>query len=74
MAIKTIKTVAGDLWDSVSDRAYGDCMYAGLIMEANTTHLHTYRFNAGVVLDIPDLPEPASIDENKLPPWKRSGK
>lgn len=70
--IKTARTVQGDLWDSVAERELGDCLLAGLLMDANPSFLHVYRFQAGVELVIPVLPEASeTADENRLPPWKR---
>jgi hypothetical protein len=39
-------------------------------MEANPAHQGTLIFSAGVVLKVPDAPNPATVPP--LPPWRKS--
>ena len=63
-------TKQGDMWDAVALSVYGTISVVDKLMMANTTHIGTYIFPAGVVLDTPefDLEESTSV---ALPPWKR---
>ena len=47
---------------------FGDVKYTGFLLQANFPHLDTFAFDAGVVLQIPDLPE----DDNlaNVPIWR----
>jgi phage tail protein X len=64
----TIKTVSGDTWDVLSKRAYGSERYMDLLIDANPAHNYVARFDAGVVLVVPDLPSPPR--PSSLPPWR----
>ena len=68
----TYTTKQGDMWDNIAQSQYGTTSVVGKLMMANTAHIGTYIFPAGVVLDIPefDLEESTNI---VLPPWKRVG-
>ena len=54
--MKKYTTIEGDTWDLI------------LLMEANTAHIHTVVFSAGIVLTIPEITAPLP---ESLPPWKR---
>ena len=58
----TYTTKQGDAWDAIAFQVYGDVKYTGFLMQANFPHLDTFVFDAGVVLQTPDLPE----DEQKF--------
>lgn len=64
----TYTTKQGDAWDAIAFQVYGDVKYTGFLMQANFPHLDTFVFDAGVVLQIPDLPE----DDNlaNVPIWR----
>lgn len=47
---------------------YGDVKYTGFLMQANFPHLDTFVFDAGVVLQTPDLPE--DDDLANAPIWR----
>lgn len=66
--VSTYTTQSGDIWDDIAYRQLGGERYTSLLMEANTQHLETVIFPAGVVLNLPEITVP--IPE-KLPPWKR---
>lgn len=63
-------TIQGDTWDAISFKVYGSAAYMSRLMEANTAHVQTVIFGAGVVLTVPDVPASTSAD---LPPWRRNG-
>lgn len=63
----TYTTVQGDSWDYISFKLYGDEKYMKLLIEANWPHLEVLRFSAGVVLNVPDIPEEYDDD---APFWR----
>ena len=64
----TYTTKQGDAWDAIAFQVYGDVKYTGFLMQANFPHLDPVVFDAGVVLQTPDLPE----DDNlaNVPIWR----
>lgn len=64
----TYTTMQGDAWDAIAHRVYGNVSYTGYLMENNHPHLDTFRFDAGVVLQTPDLPADNSVDN--VPIWR----
>lgn len=67
--MSTYTTKQGDMWDTIALSQYGTISYVDKLMMANTQHIGTYIFPAGVVLDIPEL-DTDEIEESNLPPWK----
>ena len=63
-------TVSGDTWDSVAKTVYGSEEHADLLMEANLRQLPVFRFDAGVMLETPELP---AEKDGLAPPWKFEG-
>lgn len=63
-------TVQGDMWDSISQKLYGDVKYTDVLINANPEHRYIYIFSAGIKLEIPEIEERISADS--LPPWKRA--
>ena len=53
----TYITKQGDTWDLIAFRVYGDVKYTGWLMQNNCPHLDIFVFDAGVVLQTPELPE-----------------
>lgn len=53
----TYTTKQGDTWDLIAFRVYGDMKYTGWLMQNNFPHLDIFVFDAGVVLQTPELPE-----------------
>lgn len=53
----TYTTKQGDAWDLIAFRVYGDVKYTGWLMQNNFPHLDIFVFDAGVVLQTPELPE-----------------
>lgn len=62
-------TVQGDMWDSISQKLYGDVKYTDVLINVNPEHRYIYIFSAGIKLEIPEIEERISADS--LPPWKR---
>lgn len=67
--MSTYTTKQGDMWDTIALAQYGTISFVDKLMMANTQHIGTYIFSAGVVLDIPEL-DTDEIEESNLPPWK----
>lgn len=63
----TYVTTQGEAWDQVALKVYGSERYAGYLMECNYSHLDTFIFSAGVVLQTPALPEETASD---MPEWR----
>ena len=64
-------TISGDTWDLIAFKVYdglGGEKLTHILLDANTQHLGTVIFPAGVELDVPEVYAPAS---KGLPPWMR---
>lgn len=61
-------TRSGDTWDGISFRVYGTELHMDLLLDANPEHNDVARFDAGVELVVPPLPEP--VLKSPLPPWR----
>lgn len=61
-------TVAGDMWDLIAYKIYGDEVYMAQLLAANPDQANTVVFGAGVELIVPDVEISAA---SSLPPWKR---
>ena len=61
-------TIHGDTFDIIALDMYDDEFKAHHIMQANPKHVGVVQFQAGVVLNIPEVEEDAPAT---LPPWKR---
>lgn len=64
------RTIQGDTWDGIAYKLYGDEMGMSDLLAANTAHIETVVFGAGVVLSVPEI---AQESASELPPWKREG-
>lgn len=62
-------TVQGDTWDMIAFKLWGREMLCDRLMRANPEHLEVVVFDAGVVLAVPEVPEPQPSAD--LPPWRR---
>lgn len=67
--MRTHTTRQGDTWDMIALKYYGDEKKMDALMKANTEHLETLFFSAGVILNIPANPTPQAVDPPK--PWER---
>lgn len=61
-------TRAGDQWDMVAKRVYGNELRADILMEANPQMLDIFQFDAGTVIRCPDIETQAG---KELPPWRK---
>lgn len=61
-------TVAGDMWDLISYRIYGNERYMAQLLEANPQHSAVMVFGGGVELVVPDIVVPVAAT---LPVWAR---
>ncbi len=68
MAARTYTTKSGDTWDAISFRVYESERYMDLLIDANEEHRYVAMFDAGVTLDVPELPTPER--PASLPPWR----
>jgi phage tail protein X len=63
------RTRSGDTWDVIAHRALGDERHMHLMLDANPEQLWVAKFDEGVELIVPNLPdEPLP---SSLPPWRR---
>ncbi len=63
------KTIQGDTWDIISKKYYSSENHIDILMQANSKHIDTVIFSAGIELTIPDLPEETKKADN-LPSWR----
>ena len=68
--MSTYTTKQGDMWDQIALSQYGSISFMDKLMMANTQHIGTYIFPAGVVLNTPEFDD-EEIANVALPPWKR---
>lgn len=67
--MRKCRTMSGDTWDIIAVREYGELGGEGLmsmLVEANSEHVETVVFPAGVELVLPEVSVPTS---RMLPPW-----
>lgn len=70
-AVVTHRVVAGERWDHLAARYYGDALaYEGIIRANPDVPINAFP-PPGTVLDIPVLDAPPRSDPRSLPPWKR---
>lgn len=63
-------TISGDTWDGIAKNVYGQEKHADFLMQNNPEKISVFRFDAGVEIATPALPEEKS---GFLPPWKFEG-
>jgi len=61
-------TIAGDYWDAIAYKVYGDETLMHRLLAANPAQRGVLRFGAGVEITCPDVEVEVS---NKVPPWRR---
>ena len=64
----TYTTRAGDAWDLIAYRVYGDVKHTGWLMAHNFPLLDVFVFDAGTVLNTPPLPAEQAV--SSLPAWR----
>lgn len=67
--MKTYTTKSGDMWDTIAYDVYGSVDHTDKLMRANTEHVDTYIFSAGIVLNVPELTND-DITASELAPWR----
>ena len=68
--MSTYTTKQGDMWDMIALTQYGSISEVDALMMANTKHIGTYIFPAGVVLEIPEIESEDTVLNATLPPWQ----
>lgn len=68
--MKTYTTTQGDTWDYIALKELGSEMYMHLLLKENPDHANIGTFSAGIIFNIPDIPESA-VTADSLPPWKK---
>lgn len=72
--MSTYTTKQGDMWDTIAMEQYGTISEVDTLMMANTQHIGTFIFPAGIVLDIPEIDDSeGEISRADLPPWQQEG-
>lgn len=71
--MKTITTRQGDTWDILAREYLGSDMLMDVLISANIPYRNTAIFQAGVVLQIPDIDTDELKASEGLPIWKRGG-
>ncbi|MBX9866078.1 MAG: phage tail protein [Burkholderiales bacterium] len=66
---KTYTTAAGDMWDKIAKEQLGSEYLSNQLIDANFKYSKVVKFEAGVVLNIPEIVQNKS--KVNLPPWKR---
>lgn len=64
-------TLAGDRWDTIANKAYGDPFNMNGIIQANPLLAIVDVFIGGVVVLIPVLETTVDVDVKLLPIWKQ---
>ena len=62
-------TVQGDTWDMIAYRRMGSEKLMDQLIDSNSEHRNIVFFSAGVVLEIPEIASPITI--NPVPPWQK---
>lgn len=62
-------TVRGDTWDQIALDFFGEEKALGGLIAANPRHSDVVVFDAGIELNIPEIPA-VTLPET-LPPWRR---
>lgn len=67
---KTYTTIAGDMWDGIAYKVYGNEAHTDKLMKRNAKYRQIVVFPAGITLDTPVFERESTA---QLPPWKRGG-
>ena len=65
--MKQYRTVQGDTWDLIAKKQYGDEKKLDILMMNNFSLLNYVVFPAGLLVDIPELPDEA---QQGWPEWR----
>lgn len=66
--MKTYTTVQGDMWDLIAYQQLGNQYAINQLLVLNKNYATTMVFDAGVVLNLPDVVTPKPMAG--LPPWR----
>lgn len=66
--MKEYITQAGDQWDMIAKRIYGNELRADILMENNLHLLDIHTFDADITIHYPEIESTAGAE---LPPWRR---
>ena len=64
----TYTTKQGDMWDLIAYKVYGSEEYVTFLMQANLPLLDIFIFDAGTVVNTPELPEQPVV--TTAPAWR----
>lgn len=64
-------TEQGDTFESIAWAQMGSSRHMTKLIYANEQYMETAIFEAGIVLDIPDVDNKEPVDESATPPWRR---
>jgi len=67
--MKTYTTQQGDMWDSISQKVYGNSLGMARLIHANIEHIEVGVFSAGITIKVPE-DETAQIIAEKAPWFK----
>lgn len=61
------------MWDGISFKFYGSEKYIDILMEANFKYREEAVFSAGIVLNIPEIPDKSKYESDfAKPKWKEN--
>jgi len=66
------ETIQGDSWDMLAHDIYGTEKLTFILLNANHEHLDKIYFPAGIVLNIPQLPNTIKKLNKPAPPWVKN--
>ena len=66
-----VVTQAGDTWDRLAKKLYGDERFMDRLIKANLAHRMTVVFSSSVVLNVPEVDTALTNQDANLPRWKR---
>ena len=65
------RPAAGESWDMIAKRAYGDERYTAMLFDANPDLLDRLFFDGTESVEVPIVASEGMSDD--LPPWKAEG-
>lgn len=69
--MRTITTKAGETWDMISKRIYGNELFMHELIFANLSHRNTVIFEHGVELNAPEIDTESKQYILNVAPWER---
>lgn len=71
MSSDTYTTKSGDVWDRIAYDVYGDELKMDWLLENNIKLVHIVVFDAGTVINTPELPE-TETTQTAMPAWREA--